>query len=182
MPNRYRPSQDALKAARKAFESLHDDQDRFRRNGLGPGEAYIGLWRACHDHIELLAALRKKLAQPALKDVARQALIERYDLIHYRMATILYWIIPYERPKLQVVGPEDGRSTTQRVPPDFSVLTHAELTALEKILLKVGGAAAIGPPVGEGRADPDLGVSSSAPAGRGDGTPKDRKKLRKAKT
>jgi hypothetical protein len=44
MPNRKRPSQASLKASRDAFKTLHADQERFQRN---PGEAYIGLWRAC---------------------------------------------------------------------------------------------------------------------------------------
>jgi hypothetical protein len=56
MPNRLRPSHDSLKASRKAFKTLQADRERFERNGIGPGEAYVGLWRACHDYIELLVA------------------------------------------------------------------------------------------------------------------------------
>jgi hypothetical protein len=45
---------------------------------------------ACHDHIELLAALRKKLASNALRGAERRSTISRYDLIHDRMSTILH--------------------------------------------------------------------------------------------
>ena len=98
------------------------------------------------------------------------------------MRNTLHQILPYERPKLQAVGPDDERINPQQVPPDFSVLTHAELTALEKILLKVGGAAAIGPPVGEAGTNANPGLSSPPPPGGDPGAPKDRKKLRKTKT
>jgi hypothetical protein len=153
MANRPRASRAALQSARQAFKDLHQDQERFRRNGLGPGEAYIGLWRACHDHLELLTALRAKLASKALRGAERRHTLDRYDLIHDRMRNILHQILPYERPKLQAVGPDDERINPQRVPPDFSVLTHAELTALEKILLKVGGATAAGPAIGADNAN-----------------------------
>jgi hypothetical protein len=148
MANRQRASSAALQSARQAFKDLHQDQERFRRNGLGPGEAYIGLWRACHDHLELLTALRAKLASKALRGAERRHTLDRYDLIHDRMRNTLHQILPYERPKLQAVGPDNERINPKRVPPDFSKLSDAELTALEKILLKVGGPTAAGPAVG----------------------------------
>jgi hypothetical protein len=43
MANRPRASGAALKAAREAFKTLHADQERFQRNGLEPGQAYVGL-------------------------------------------------------------------------------------------------------------------------------------------
>jgi hypothetical protein len=93
----------------------------------------------------------------------RQSTIERYDLIHDRMSTILYWIIPFERPKMQAIGPESERTSLQRVEPDFSRLTDAELTALEKILLKVGGATAAGPAIGADNAGrPASGTATPA--------------------
>jgi hypothetical protein len=92
----------------------------------------------------LLAALRKKLASKALKAAERRHTLDRYDLIHTHMRTTLHQIIPYERPKMQAISPDDDPTNLQRVKPDLTKLTEAELDQLEKIVLKVGGAAAIG--------------------------------------
>jgi hypothetical protein len=92
------------------------------------------------------------------------------------MRNTLHQILPYERPKLQAVGPDDERINPQRVTPDFSKLTDAELTALEKILLKVGGPTAAGPAVGADNAGrPASGMA--APAAR-DRAAKNRTELR----
>jgi hypothetical protein len=57
--------------AARLFKTLDQDRERFQRNGLNPGEAYVGLWRICHDYMEMMNACRKKLAGKALKGQAR---------------------------------------------------------------------------------------------------------------
>jgi hypothetical protein len=88
-----------------------------------------------------------KLADKALKGVERRHTLDRYDLIHVQMRTTLHQIIPYERPKIQAVGPDNDPTNLQRVKPDLTKLTEAELDQLEKIVLKVGGATAAGPEI-----------------------------------
>jgi hypothetical protein len=98
----------------------------------------------------MMNACRKKLAGKALKGVERQRMLARHDLLQERrgMRDTLCQIIPYERPKLAAIPPPEDQNNPMRVKPDFSQLTDAELTALEKILLKVGGATAAGPAIG----------------------------------
>jgi hypothetical protein len=54
MAPRQRSSRAALQAARNAFKKLDTDRERFQRLGLGPGEAYVGLWRICADYLEMM--------------------------------------------------------------------------------------------------------------------------------
>jgi len=53
------------------------NQERFQRNGLNPGEAYVGLWRICHDYLEMMHACRKKLAGKALSSGASNQAADR---------------------------------------------------------------------------------------------------------
>jgi hypothetical protein len=73
-------------------------------NGLNPGEACIGLWRICHDYLEI-------------KGAERQRTLARHDLLQAQMKDVLGLIIPYERPKLMAVEPEDSQINPMRVKP-----------------------------------------------------------------
>jgi hypothetical protein len=54
-------------------------------------------------------------------------MLKRYDLLQAEMRTTLHQIIPYERPKLQSIGPENDPANLQRVKPDLTKLRSAAL-------------------------------------------------------
>jgi hypothetical protein len=128
-----------LQAARHAYLSLEADRKRFERNGLGPGDAYLGLWRLFHDDFDLVQALRKKLADSALKGRERKDFLARYDAVMSRSIDTLSRIVPYERSRLKAKEAPPDQHEHGRVPPDLTKLTRAELDALEKMVLKVSG-------------------------------------------
>jgi hypothetical protein len=87
-------------------------------------------------------------------------MMARHDLLQQQMKDTLRLIIPYERPKLAAVEPDDTQVNPTRVKPDLTKLTDEELDQLEKIVLKVGTGASGGP---DGNTDQ---ASSSHPARR----------------
>jgi hypothetical protein len=112
------------------FKTLRADQERFQRDGLNPGEAYIGLWRICHDYLEMMNALRKKLASnfPA----QNRRMLARHDLLLWQMKDTLRQIIPYERPKLAAIEVAGDQINPHRVKPDLTKLTDAEWISLKR--------------------------------------------------
>jgi hypothetical protein len=126
-------------AALTAFRSLEADRQRFERNGLGPGDGYLGLWRLFHDDYDLIYALRKKLTGEAVKGEERAFMISRHDTSMARAIDTLYKITAFERPKMRAKEAPPDQVPYDRVPPDLTKLTCAELDALEKMVLKVSG-------------------------------------------
>ena len=64
--------------------------------------------------------------------------LDRHDLLQERIRDLLQRILPFERPKLATVEPDDTQVNPTRVKPDLTKLTDEELDQLEKIVLKVG--------------------------------------------
>jgi hypothetical protein len=147
MAPRQRSSRAALAAARNAFKGLDDDRRRFDRLGLGPGEAYRNLWRVCADDVEGRDLIRKKLANETLTAVERQRLLSRHDMLQERIRDTLRHILPYERPRLSAVEVSEDQLHPERVKPDLTRLSDAELKQLERIVLKIGGPATPDPDI-----------------------------------
>jgi hypothetical protein len=61
-----------------------------------------------------------------------------------RAADTLYKITAYERAKMKSKDAPPDQHEYGRVPPDLTKLTRAELDALEKMVLKVGGGSTAG--------------------------------------
>jgi hypothetical protein len=130
---------DKLKLARKAFQGLEAERERLAETGLGPGEAYRGLWNMLADYRTMMLGTRKALNGKSGK---RVALIARHDWLMERVVDILRALLPYERRRLQAIQVAGDQNNSSRVKPDLTKLSLAELDQLEKIVLKVGGATA----------------------------------------
>jgi hypothetical protein len=115
-PNR-RPS------AKEAFRKLKQDRERYEQAGLGPGDAYRGMWAYLHDS---LAALRQAKTE------------ERRDYFRREYATTLYRLLPFERPRLQTVklqGDPDRPVMNQEQMAEVvaKMLTQEEIAILDKV-------------------------------------------------
>jgi hypothetical protein len=92
----------------------------------------------------LIYALRKKLTGEAVKGEERAFMIGRHDAVMGRAVDTLYKITAFERPKMRAKEAPPDQSPHDRVPPDLTKLTRAELDALEKMVLKVSGGSTAG--------------------------------------
>jgi hypothetical protein len=162
-----------LAAARNAFRQHKADRERYEAAGLGPGDAYRGLWAILHDYRDQMLKTRSE---------------KRRDYLMAQMANTLYRILPFERPRLQTVKLQSDPDAPIRSPEEMAeimakALTHDELIFLDKVALKlVAGPAdasdggdkasdANGHPTGAadqarpGRAGQGLARRKAAPAG-----------------
>jgi hypothetical protein len=113
--------------ARRVFQNLHAERKRYEDNGLGPGDAYRGLWNYLHDSLDELKKARSE---------------ERRDYFRREYATTLYRILPFERPRLQTVklqGDPDRPvlSTEQMADTISKLLTQDEIAILDKVAIKL---------------------------------------------
>jgi hypothetical protein len=144
-----------LAAARKAFRQHKADRERYEAAGLGPGDAYRGLWAILHDYRnEMLKARSEK----------------RRDYLMAQVANTLYRILPFERPRLQTVKFQGDPDAQIRDPQELAetmakVLTQEELELLDKVALKlVSGPDA---PDGDGKTIDAVGHAAGAPLSLG---------------
>jgi hypothetical protein len=119
-PNR-RPS------AKEAFRKLKQDRERYEQAGLGPGDAYRGMWAYLHDS---LAALRQAKTD------------ERRDYFRHEYATTLYRILPFERPRLQTVKLQGDPDAPVLDPEQMAetiakMLTQDEIAILDRVAIKL---------------------------------------------
>jgi hypothetical protein len=113
--------------ARRVFQNLHAERKRYEDNGLGPGDAYRGMWRHLHDMLDELKKARSE---------------ERRDYFRREYATTLYRILPFERPRLQTVklqGDPDRQvlSTEQMANTISKLLTQDEIAILDRVAIKL---------------------------------------------
>jgi hypothetical protein len=120
-----------LRAARVAFTRVEKDRALFERAGIGPGDAYLALWSHL---IELRNQWHSQKSE------------ERKDYFSERYAEVLRWILPYERPRLQVVRVKSEHEA-QVIPPEemarslSKILTEQELELLDRISIKLAAPA-----------------------------------------
>jgi hypothetical protein len=120
-----------LHAARAAFTRIRKDRELFEAAGIGPGDAYLALW----SH---LIEVRNEWHYE--KDRKRK------DFLAHRYSEVLRWLLPYERPRLQVVKVKTDQDQ-QREPEEMAkalakALTPEELELLDKVALKLVAAPA----------------------------------------
>jgi hypothetical protein len=117
---------DRLHAARAAFSKVRKDRELYEAAGIGPGDSYLALW----SH---LIEMRNHWHYAKSQD--------RKDYYLERYAETLRWLLPYERPRLQVVK-VDASAKPQQSPEEMAralakALTPEELELLDKVALKL---------------------------------------------
>ena len=122
---------DHLHAARAAFVKIRKDRELWEQAGIGPGDAYLALWSHA---IEVRNTWQRQKEEEG----------KRYYSMRY--ADILGKLLPYERPRLQVVKVKTDADTV-REPEEMAnarakALTPEELELLDKVALKLVSAPA----------------------------------------
>jgi hypothetical protein len=129
-----------LRAAKAAFPRIRKDAEMFNAAGLGPGDAYLGLWAHL---IELRNQWHSQQSQ------------ERKDYFSERYCDVLIKLLPFERPRLQVVRVK-SEYEQQHIDPETmarslaKMLSPQELELLDKIAIKMVAA----PEVVDAQAEP----------------------------
>jgi hypothetical protein len=100
--------------------------------GIGPGDAYLALWSHL---IEMRNYWHGAQTQ------------ERRDFYLMRYTETLKWLLPYERPRLQVVKVKNDHDQAHMAPEEMAkslakALTLEELELLDKVALKLVSAPA----------------------------------------
>lgn len=120
-----------LRAARVAFAQVRHDRELFEAAGIGPGDAYAALWSFLIETRNCWEAAKT----PERKDIHRREYIE-----------VLKAILPYERPRLQVVkvktDADQVREPEEMAKALAKALTPEELELLDKVALKLVSAPA----------------------------------------
>jgi hypothetical protein len=116
--------------AKEAFRHHQADRERYERAGLGPGEAYRGLWRHLHDVLDDM-----KAAKAANDEPSRRWFSKEYSQTLFR-------ILPYERPRLQTVqlqGDPDRPVMNQEQMAEViaKMLTQEEIAILDRVAIKL---------------------------------------------
>jgi hypothetical protein len=118
---------DRLHAARAAFSKVRKDRELYEAAGIGPGDSYLALW----SH---LIEMRNHWHYAKSQD--------RKDYYLERYTETLRWLLPYERPRLQVVKVKSD-AEHQHVDPEemaralAKALTPEELELLDRVALKM---------------------------------------------
>jgi hypothetical protein len=120
-----------LHAARAAFAKVRKDRELFEAAGIGPGDSYLGLW-------SLLIELRNNWHHANSQ--------ERKDHFRREYTDVLKALLPYERPRLQVVkvktDADQVREPEEMAKALAKALTLEELELLDKVALKLVSAPA----------------------------------------
>jgi hypothetical protein len=116
-----------LHAARAAFAKVRKDRELFEAAGIGPGDSYLGLW-------SLLIELRNSWHHANSQ--------ERKDHFRREYTDVLKALLPYERPRLQVVKVKTDHEAERIAPEEMAkslakALTPEELELLDKVALKL---------------------------------------------
>jgi hypothetical protein len=77
-----------LHAARAAFSKVRKDREMWEAAGIGPGDSYLALW-------SFLIEMRNSWQGAKVQ--------ERKDYFQRQYVDVLKALLPYERPRLQVV-------------------------------------------------------------------------------
>jgi hypothetical protein len=125
-PKKENPKYAKLHAARTAFTKVRKDAELWTAAGLGPGDSYLALWS------HLIELRNQWHSQKSEGDKRYYA--ERYS-------EVLRWLLPFERPRLQVVRVDPDAK--QRIAPEEMAralaksLTPEELELLDRVALKL---------------------------------------------
>jgi hypothetical protein len=117
--------------AKEAFRHHQADRERYERAGLGPGEAYRGLWRHLHDVLDDM-----KAAKAANDEPSRRFFMHEYSLTLYRL-------LPFERPRLKTItlqGDPDRPVMSQEqqmAEVVAKMLTQEEIAILDRVAIKL---------------------------------------------
>jgi hypothetical protein len=139
-PLRCPRSANRLHAARAAFTKVRKDRELYEAAGIGPGDAYAALWSHV---IEIRNQWQSQQHEEG----------KRYYSLRY--ADVLSKLLPYERPRLQVVKVKT-EGDQLREPEEMAralakALTPEELELLDKVALKLVSA----PAQIDGKAEPE---------------------------
>jgi hypothetical protein len=118
-------------------------RDAYELAGYGPGDAYTGVWDGITEIRRLQQEVEKGLAHPKTGTKKKASLVKRRDELRQELVETFLKILPYERSRL-TQSKVDATTSTTFVRPDLSELSDDELDLLEKITLKLGGAASPG--------------------------------------
>jgi hypothetical protein len=120
-----------LHAARAAFSKVRKDRELWEAAGIGPGDSYVALW-------SFLIEARNSWQGAKVQ--------ERKDYWQRQYVEVLGKLLPYERPRLQVVKVKTDQDQV-REPEEMAkalakALTPEELELLDKVALKLVSAPA----------------------------------------
>jgi hypothetical protein len=116
-----------LHAARVAFTKVQKDREMFEAAGIGPGDSYLALW----SHL---------IEMRNMWNFAKSQ--ERKDYYQRQYTETLRALLPYERPRLQVVKVKTDHDAAHVDPEEMArslakALTPEELELLDKVALKL---------------------------------------------
>lgn len=131
-------------AAHEAIQKMGARRDAYELAGYGPGDAYTGVWDGITEIRRLQQEVEKGLAHPKTGTKKKAALVKRRDELRQELIETFLKILPYERSRLTQSKVDATTTSTTFVRPDLSGLSDDELDLLEKITLKLGGAASPG--------------------------------------
>jgi hypothetical protein len=114
------------------------------RDGIGPGDAYVGFWKTVANYRRRLSQIVAMLKKENLPPETRREL--KKDMRYYSEQVVMIYgkVIGFERPLLksiQVKGDPDNPLNVN-MDLDLSGLSDEELVVLARILPKLGGASA----------------------------------------
>jgi hypothetical protein len=129
-----------MRQAREGLKALPLEQrEELRRNGIGPGDSYIGMWRMVNRYRYRLDILDQEMRADTTPKKRRE--LEK-DIRYYgEQITFLYGkLLIHEKPKLQSVEVKGDPQGPHYHEADLSRLSREDLLALARILPKLGGA------------------------------------------
>ena len=127
-----------LKIARDAMAALPPEKrDELRFAGLGPGEAYIVMWRVLNTYRRRAAILQ------GLPDLSDEQQLRVDDLLE-RIIACCTSLMPYEKARLTAVKVSGDSGNPMFAKVDLSHLPDEDIHALARILPKLGGGTANG--------------------------------------
>ena len=127
-----------LKIARDAMAALPPEKrDELRFAGLGPGDAYIVMWRVLNTYRRRAAILQ------GLPDLSDEQQLRVDDLLE-RIIACCTSLMPYEKARLTAVKVSGDSGNPMFAKVDLSHLPDEDIHALARILPKLGGGTATG--------------------------------------
>jgi hypothetical protein len=124
-----------LKIAREAIRAVPPEKrDELRYQGLGPGDAYIVMWRALNLYRRRLADLGSPL--PPVEAGSK------WEYLMERITDCCATLMPFEKARLTAVQVSGDGTNPMFAKVDLSHLPDEDIHALARILPKLGGGTA----------------------------------------
>jgi hypothetical protein len=130
-----------MRQAREGLKALPLEQrEELRRNGIGPGDSYIGMWRMVNRYRYRLDILDQEMRADTTPKKRRE--LEK-DIRYYgEQITFLYGkLLIHEKPKLASIEAKGAPQGPVYHEVDLGRLSREDLLALARILPKLGGGA-----------------------------------------